>query len=220
MERKKRSIVFLWLGILFAVCFSLLILLLRTVDVAAVGPCGTSVGLSHLNQAFAGWVGYNEIFYQIAKWLGILALALVAGFAVMGLWQWIGRKSLWKVDKLLLSAGILYLVVGALYLLFELVIINYRPVLMAGETFPEASFPSSHTVLACTVLGSAFWMIAKYLKGGWRIAASIACGISLGAIVLGRTFSGVHWLTDILGGLLLSAALICWFWCLKERLEK
>lgn len=222
MEHRKKTIFALALGIAFSLLFLLLIVLLRTVDVAAIGPGGTKVGLSRLNGAFRNWLGYGEGFnnalYQIAKWFGLLALALVAGLALMGIWQWVRRKSIWKVDKLLLATGVLYLVVGALYLFFELVVVNCRPVLMAGETLPEASFPSSHTVLACTVFGSAFWLIAKYLRGVWRILSSIACGTFLAAIVLGRAFSGVHWLTDILGGLFLSAALLCWFWFANLRL--
>lgn len=219
-NKKKQPLLAACLAGCFTLLFLLLIVLLRTVDVSPIGPAGTNVGFSHLNGAFRDWIGYRDGFYQLAKWLGLLALATVAFFALMGLWQWIRRKSLWKVDKLLLAAGVLYLIVGALYLFFELVVINCRPILMDGKALPEASFPSSHTVLACTVFGSAFWLVAKYLRGVWKVLAAIACGGMLAAIVIGRTFSGAHWLTDILGGLLLSAALLCWFWFATCKLKE
>ena len=216
---KKQWAIPLSCGIVFSLLFVLLIVLLRTFDVAAIGPCGTSVGFSHLNGAFREWVGYNGTLYQIAKWLGILALALAAGVACLTLWQWITRKSLWKADKLLLALDILYAVTALFYLLFELVIINYRPVLTGGD-FPEASFPSSHTLLAVVVFGSSFWLIATYLRRRWlKIAAWCTSGVLLAGTVLGRLFSGVHWLTDILGGLLLGAALICFFVAAKNKLE-
>ncbi len=206
-------------GVVFSLLFLLLIVLLKTVDVSAIGPCGTSVGFSQINGAFRDWVGYNAMLYKITKWLGVLALALAAATAVWSLVQLIRRKSLWKVDKLLLLLDCLYAVTGAFYLLFELAVVNCRPMLTAGESFPEASFPSSHTLLACVIFGSAFWMIAKYLRGWLKIAAWCASGVLLAALVLGRLFSGVHWLTDILGGLFLGAALLGWFAFLKNRME-
>ncbi|MBE6529820.1 MAG: phosphatase PAP2 family protein [Ruminococcaceae bacterium] len=220
MENKnKQPLLAVCLASVFTLLFVLLIVLLRTVDVAAIGPAGTSVGFSHLNGSFRDWIGYHDEFYQVAQWLGYLAFAVVAGFAFMGLWQWIRRKSLWKVDRLLLAVGVLYLIVGALYLFFELVVINCRPILTDGKPFPEASFPSTHTMLACTVFGSAFWFVARYLHGVWKVLAAIACAGLLVSIVAGRTFSGAHWLTDILGGLLLSAALLCWFWFANCKLK-
>ena len=220
MDRKKCSFLLpLLMGAGFFLLFLLLILLLRTVDVAAIGPAETSVGLAHLNGAFRDWVGFCSTWYQISKWLGLLAVAVVAGAALLGLWQWIRRKKIGKVDRLLFALGALYLAVGACYLLFGLVVVNCRPVLLPDELVPEASFPSSHTLLACTVFGSAFWLIAKYLRSGWKIAAWCACGALLAATVLSRLLSGVHWLTDILGGLLLSAALLCFFVVLKNKAE-
>ena len=220
MDQKKFPALPLALGVLFTLCFLLLIVLVRTVDVAAIGPAGTSIGLSHLNGAYRDWAGFRSTWYQISKWLGVLGFVVVAGFALLGLWQWIRRRSLWKVDKLLFALAFLYLAVAALYFLFELVVVNYRPVLMPGDLAPEASFPSSHTLLACTIFGSAFWVIAAYLRRrALKIAAWIVCGALLVGTVGGRLLSGVHWLTDILGGILLSAALISFFLVLKNRLE-
>ncbi len=222
MEHKnKRPVLPFALGAAFSALFLLLIVLVRVADVAAIGPGATKIGLSHINNSFHLWIGFHDPLYQTAKWLGILAIAVAAGIAFLTLWQWIRRKSLWKVDKLLLTLDFLYAVTVAFYLFFELVVVNYRPVLLASEVAPAASFPSSHTLLACSVFGSAFWPIAKYLKQrALKIAAWCASGALLAGTVLCRLFSGVHWLTDILGGLLLGAALICWFWFATIQLNE
>ena len=184
----------------------------RVMDVAAIGPEGTQVGFSHLNAAFHNALGVHMAFYKLTQALGFAALALVGLFALMGLLQLVQRKSLWKVDRELLALGCLYVVVFALYIIFEKAIVNYRPIIMPGEIAPEASFPSSHTMLACTVLGSAAILLKKYVKDEklLRLLRTL-CVIVLAVIVCGRLYSGVHWLTDIIGGVLYGSALLFLF---------
>ena len=137
----------------------LLIILLRFVDVREIGPKGTSIGLSHLNQFFFNLTGVNMVWYDITDWLGLTAVATALIFAVIGLVQLIKRKSFIKVDKEILALGGLYLFVIGIYLLFENMIVNYRPVIMPGSDFPGASFPSSHTMIVCIIMGSAVMVI-------------------------------------------------------------
>ena len=142
----------------------LLIMLLRLVDVREIGPKGTSIGLSHLNQFFFDLIGVNMGWYDITDWLGLTAVATALIFAVIGLVQLIKRRSFIKVDKEILALGGLYLFVIGIYLLFENMIVNYRPVIMPGSDFPGASFPSSHTMIVCIIMGSAVMVIKKYIK--------------------------------------------------------
>jgi len=194
----------------------------KTVDVAAVGAAGTSIGLSHLNAGFAALTGVNIIWYKITTILGIF-LVLIAGlFALIGFLQLVQRKNLLKVDFEILSLGGLYVVVIALYALFEKVVINYRPILMDGKTEPEASFPSSHTMLVCVVMGSAIMLIDRYIRDEKvaKIIKSI-CSVVIFVTVIGRLICGVHWFTDILGGVLLSATLLMLYYnvlTLKRKL--
>ena len=199
-------------GAALAILAALFTLLVRVMDVAAIGPAGTQVGFSHLNAAVHDALGVHMALYKLTQVLGYAVLLLVAAFALVGLLQLIQRKSLWKVDRENLTLGCLYVVVFALYILFEKAIINYRPVIMPGELAPEASFPSSHTMLACTVLGSAALLLKKYVKRKELVKPlQTLCVVVMAVIVCGRLFSGVHWLTDIIGGVLYSAALLFLF---------
>lgn len=199
-------------GAALAVVALLFTAAVRVVDAAAVGPEGTVVGFSHLNLAVHEALGVHMAWYKITQALGAGALLLAFVFALTGALQLIRRRSLWKVDREILALGCLYAAVFALYALFEVVIINYRPILLPGDAFPEASFPSSHTMLACVVLGSAIPTLNKYVRSERpRKALQILCGAALVVIVCGRLYSGAHWFTDIVGGLLYGSALTLLF---------
>lgn len=201
-----------------AICAAVLILLLRTVDVAPIGPEGTGIGLSRLNQAVFSLFGVHMLWYHITDWLGVAAILTAFLFAVMGLVQLIRRRSLIKVDREILVLGGLYIVVIGLYLLFETAVVNWRPVLMPGCEHPEASFPSSHTMITLVIMGSAMMLLPKYVKGSTpRRILRAACVLIIGITVIGRLISGVHWLTDILGGILISTALLALYSALTQE---
>ena len=187
----------------------ILIALVRLVDVAPIGADGTSIGLSHLNQFVFDLFGVNMLWYNITDWLGVAAVLTGFVFAVTGLVQLIKRRSLLKVDREILSLGGLYIVVIGLYLFFENVIINYRPIIMPDNTSSEASFPSSHTMLVCVIMGSAAMLINRYIRNKPlnRILRAV-CYVIIGVTVVGRLIAGVHWFTDILGGILISVTLL------------
>ena len=205
---------FLILGISGAL-FALLIVLLRCVDVEPVGAAGTSVGLSHMNRFVFELTGVNMVWYNITDWLGLAAIFAAFLFAATGLVQLIKRRSILKVDKEILALGGLYILVIGIYVLFENVIVNYRPIIMPGCSNPEASFPSSHTMLVCVIMGSTIIIIGKYIKK--KSLCMVIRGICTAVIavtVVGRLISGVHWFTDILGGLLISTFLLALYFAL------
>lgn len=204
-----------------ALLFALLIILLRFVDVAPVGPGGTTIGLSHINSYFFTLFGVNMTLYYITDYAGIAAIAVAAAFALLGLARLIKRKSLAKVDRELLWLGGLYAVVIGLYALFEVAVVNYRPILMPDSSTPEASFPSSHTMLVIVVMGSAMMMCGNYVKNKTlRSVLQGICEIILLGTVVGRLLSGVHWFTDILGGILVSASLLTLYSGITAKYKK
>lgn len=197
----------LWSGLGFLAAFALWTVLVRFIDVQTIGPNGSSVGFAVLNKAVHETIGVHWGLYTVTDWLGLIPIVFVLGFAVLGLVQLIRRRSLFKVDRSILVLGGFYIVVMSMYLLFEEVAINYRPVLIDGNL--EASYPSSTTMLALCVLPTAMMQLKSRIR---HIAVRSAVLVTLGALtafmVVGRLLSGVHWLTDIIGGVLLSVGLV------------
>ena len=195
--------------VLFAV-FILYTVVVKFVDVSAIGPMGSTVGLSGINGAFAETFGYNEAFYQISKYLGYAVLGVAACFAFLGLFQLVTRKSIKEVDPAIMILGGFYLIVIGFYVLFEAIVINYRPVIL--DEGLEASYPSSHTMLAICVAVSGLIMLKRYIKNRTVLTAVRCFLIAVtAAVVVFRLFSGVHWFSDILGSVILSASLCAGF---------
>ena len=205
MEKKNKKR--LVLGASLVVAFVLWTILACFVDVRAIGPEGSSVGFAALNGFVHELTGVNWFLYTITDWLGIVPIAVALGFAILGLVQLIKRKSLWKVDHRILALGVFYIVVMAAYIFFEVVVINYRPTLIDG--YLEASYPSSTTMLVMCVMPTAAMQLNVRIKNTvLRRCAVITIVAFTAFMVIGRLVSGVHWITDIIGGALLSAGLV------------
>lgn len=204
---KKKQILRLCLAAGFLVAFLTWTWLLGFVDVMAIGPRGSAVGFATLNGFVHNALGVNMTLYHITDWLGLVPIAVAFGFAVFGLIQWIKRKSLLKVDRDILILGGFYLLVMAVYVIFEFVVINRRPVLIEG--YLEVSYPSSTTMLVTTVMPAALIELRSRIKSRviLRTASAIIVVFTV-FMVVGRLLSGVHWASDIIGGLLISASLI------------
>lgn len=203
LKQKKNfiiSAVFLLLFILWTVAVSV-------IGVKQIGPLGSSVGFATMNGFVHDFTGVNFTLYNITDWLGLVPFAVCFGFGVLGLMQLIKRKSILKVDFDILALGVFYIVVIAVYLFFEGVIINYRPVLINGVL--EVSYPSSTTMLTLCVMPTAIMQFKKRIKS--KTARKIIIIIAVcftGFMVVGRILSGVHWISDIIGGALLSTGLV------------
>ena len=186
-----------------------------------IGPEETSIGLATINGMIHETTGVQMIWYEITSYLGILSILVGLYFACIGFVQLIRRRSLLKVDAEILSLGCLYVILAVLYILFELLVINERPIIMPGDEHVEASFPSSHTLLSFVIFGSAMIVIGKYVRNRSLCnLIQVLFGIMILIAVFGRLLSGVHWFTDILGSLFLSAALLLLFTGLLDLAEK
>ncbi|MBE6976641.1 MAG: phosphatase PAP2 family protein [Ruminococcaceae bacterium] len=202
-ENKKN----LWISIGFLAAFVLWTVMVKIVDVRPIGPEDSQVGFAAVNGFFHNLTGVHFTIYDITDLVGLLPFGLVGVFGLLGLTQWIRRKSLLKVDRSILVLGGFYAVVLAAFVFFEVVVINYRPVLIEGEL--EASYPSSHTMLAMCVIPTAIMQFNGRIQNALlrRSLAVLLTAVML-LLVIGRLVSGVHWLTDIIGGGLLSTGLV------------
>ena len=203
MNKKKRNFFISTILILLAVVFTILV---KVVDVKQVGVNGTSIGFATVNQFVFESIGVNMIWYHITDWLGLVPIFMAMAYALIGLIQLIKRKSFFKVDKEIIILGLFYIVVISLYIFFEKVIVNYRPILMNG--FLEASYPSSHTLMTISLCGSSIILNKKLLNNKITRVIDVLSLVIILITVIGRLISGVHWFTDIIGGIFISIALL------------
>lgn len=201
--KAKRTLL---ISIFFLLAFAVWTVLIQTVDVKAVGVNSTDIGFAFINTRFHSLTGVNFMLYNITDWLGLVPLAVCIAFGILGFIQLIKRKSLFKVDADIIILGVYYVTVILCYLVFEMIPINYRPVLING--FAEASYPSSTTLLVLSVMPTLVFQIKHRMKNIklQRIVTVITLFFCI-FMVVGRLVSGVHWLTDIMGSVLLSAGL-------------
>jgi undecaprenyl-diphosphatase len=177
------------------------------IDVQPIGPENSRVGFAALNQFVHQLTGVHMGLYMLTDWLSLIPLGFVAGFGFLGLFQWIQRKSLLQVDRSILVLGGFYLLTGAVFLFFEKFVVNYRPVLMEGIL--EASYPSSTTMLVlCVMLTAAMQLKRRIRNSNLQHLTVSAITVFTALMVIGRLVSGVHWFTDIIGGILLSMGLV------------
>lgn len=196
------------LGTVFVVLFIVFTLLVSKVDVQPIGRQGSDVGFASLNQDVNELFGQHTTMYDITEKLGYLAFAIIACFGILGIYQLISRRSLLKVDRDIIVLGGFYVVVLALYVAFNKIVINYRPVFQ-GEQELEASYPSSHTMMMVCVVATAVIQILRRIKNKNLKFILCALCILLGlAVIIGRMICGVHWFTDIIGSIIISTGLV------------
>ena len=213
-EKKKIQNNFIVAAGLLAL-FILYTVAIMFVDVQPIGPQGSSVGFAEVNQYFHTLFGVNMLLYSITDWLSIAVLFIMFGFAMVGLVQLIKRKSLFRVDSSILVLGGFYVLVFLAYLFFEFFVVNYRPVLIEGVL--EASYPSSTTMLMMCIMPTAIMQFHHLISSKrLRNIVNAFCGIYASFMVIGRVLSGVHWFTDIVGGILLSGTLVMLYYSTNQ----
>lgn len=214
---KKSNSKFIASAVLFLM-FLTLTAALCFIDVKAIGPNGSNVGLAGVNGFFKDLFGTSTLWYDITEIFGYVALASAGVFAIIGAYQLVTRKSLKKVDLDIYALAGLYVLVMAAYVFFEIFVINCRPILTEGEL--EASFPSSHTMIVLCFIGGAIHQIRRRVKSRpIRTALEITCVAVIFMTVLGRMICGVHWFTDIIGGVLLSLAIVFLYTAVVDLLD-
>ena len=216
---KKRNIITSITLLILSIVFTLLV---KNIDVKAIGPNESLVGFADINKLFHNLIGSNMAIYKITEIIGLIPLLIAFIYVIIGIKQLITRKSLLKVDKEIYLLGLFYILVLGVYIFFEKVVINYRPVLI--DNILEPSYPSSHTLMSICICISSIMINKKLFRNNLADIENIISIIVMVLIIVGRIISGVHWFTDILGGIIISSTLVVLFYTIlssiKPRIEK
>lgn len=190
-------------GLALLLAFVIWTVLIQKIDVKPEGIGGTDIGFSAINEWFHKLTGVHMGIYTITDWLGLIAIFVCMGFGILGLYQWLKRRKILKVDFDIRVLGVYYIVVIFEYLIFEMIPINYRPIYIDGRM--EASYPSSTTLLVLSVMPTLVFELRRRMKKGLLKEVLIFLTVVFSLfMVIGRTIAGVHWMTDIVGAILLS----------------
>ena len=214
MTRVKRNFFISFILIILAITFTFLV---KIIDVKQIGVNETSIGFSSLNQLIFNSIGINMIWYHITEWLGIIPIILSITYTLIGFIQLVKRKNILKIDKEIIILGIFYIIIIFIYILFEKYIINYRPILI--DNILEASYPSSHTLMTICICGSSIIINKKIFNNKITKIINIVSIIVILLTVIGRLISGVHWFTDIIGGILISISLLMTLYSVIETIK-
>lgn len=213
--KMKRTTLLFTVSAALMLLFVLFTAAIANFDVRAIGPLQTSVGFASANEFFRDIIGVNDGWYKLSEALGFFTIAVMLLFAAIGGIQLVTRKSLKAVDSEILALGVFYVIVIIFYLLFDALAVNYRPILIDGQI--EASYPSSHSMLAVCVMLTALLPLKKRLPEKAMPAVKVICIAVAVLTVIGRLLSGVHWFTDIIGGVILSCSLSVLCYALAEK---
>lgn len=201
--KKKKEIL---LGLILITSFIIWTVLIQTVDVQSVGQEGTDIGFARFNSWFHKLTGVHLTLYIITDWLGLVPVLVCMIFAGVGLVQLVKRRILFKVDYDIIFLGIYYVVVIFAYFIFEMIPINYRPILIDGRM--EASYPSSTTLLVLSVMPTLVLQVnRRVISNGIKRIVKMFANVFTIFMVVGRLICGVHWFTDIVGAVIISSGL-------------
>lgn len=223
---KKEYSKYLFYSLIVFVVFIIYTICVKFVDVKAIGPNdpnvvldpnSINVGFATINKFVHDLFGVHFGLYNATDIGSIIPIGLAILYAVIGAVQLIKYKDIKKVDKNIIALGVFYIATVIVYLFFEFVVINHRPVLIDGVL--EASYPSSTTMLSLTFMITSIDQSNKYIKNDTAKKVVMWLSIAYSAfLVIGRIISGVHWFTDILGAVIVSTALILFYFGLKSYL--
>ena len=203
MKDNRKRVLF---GIMLLAAFVLWTILIQHIDVQRVGPHETDIGFATFNTWFHRMTGVHMLIYTITDWLGLVPILICMCFGLLGFVQLVKRRSLLRVDPDILLLGAYYVLVILGYLLFEMIPINYRPILIEGNL--EASYPSSTTLLVLSVMPTLKYQVDRRMANPMiQKVITISVIVFSAFMVIGRLVSGVHWATDIIGSVFLSSGL-------------
>ena len=204
-----KKITYLLPAIITSVLFTIWTILVKVVDVQFISGIGF-LGFYDLNTSVNDFVKTlnSGLFDKVTDIMFYLSFATVIPFAVIGVVQLIKTKSLKKVDAVIYYMLGAYVLIAVGYAIFEVFKVNYSPLSTTDNI--KASYPSSHVFIFVTLLFVGLTGLLHFVKMN-KVLKFVYLGavsaLSI-AMALTRLFSGNHYLTDVIGAVLLASAII------------
>ena len=215
---KKKYIFSFSITAFLLVAFIIFTVIVATVDRASIGPNDTIVGLSTLNSKVFNSLGTSKVWSRMTDALAIFAICVAGIFAVYGLTQWIKVKKIKNLDYKIWLLGLFYILVAIVYVIFQLIVINYRPTMF--DEVPEVSYPSTHTMVVISIMGTSMVILPHIIKNKPILySLDTLAMLVMYFMAMGRLLAGVHWLTDILGGIILGSFMIMLYYSVVQYIE-
>ena len=124
------------------------------------------------------------------------------------------------MDRIIFVLLGLYVLSVIAYLIFEIVKVNYSP-LSTSEKL-KTSYPSTHVFIFFTFAISGVIALFNFIKdkGPLKIALLVIASLLAVLMVVFRLMSGHHYLTDVVGSILLATTLVTLFTSALEVFDK
>lgn len=187
-------------AILLAVPFSYLLL-----QVLGSGPV-TEIDQG-VAEAIYGWIHDSRWLVVLSMVLSFLGIPPIFYVMIGAAAYWFYRQGYWRVSLFMVATP---LISGAISTVVKIVVDRPRPEF--DEPLAEAfgkSFPSGHAMTSTVGYGTLLLAFLPLIPPKWKpkaIAAYVCLVLLISASRLGL---GVHYLSDVVGGIVLGAAWLC-----------
>lgn len=167
-------------------------------------------GLALSDPSVHGWViahrvGWLDAVMKTVTWVGsnaILVPALVVGCVLLRRL----RGSWWPAVQI----AVIYAAAVLGHALVGEAVQRARP--PAADRLAAASgwsYPSGHATQITAFCGALLFVVVPVASRRLRVAATASAVVVVCLVGASRVYLGVHWLTDVLGGFMLSTTLVC-----------
>ena len=146
------------------------------------------------------------------------SFAVLGVFVILGLYQWISRKSLKKVDRKILAMIPPLILMAITYVVFDkFIVLATRP-----NGSGEPSFPSTHAMVVATIYFMVIVALPKYLKNKTLCTfLDLVMSALITLVAYGRIASNMHSTTDVIAGVAFGAVFaVIYYFISKKRKKK
>ena len=145
------------------------------------------------------------------------SFAVLGVFVILGLYQWISRKSLKKVDRKILAMIPPLILMAITYVVFDkIIVLATRP-----NGSGEPSFPSTHAMVVATIYFMVIVALPKYLKNKTLCTfLDLVMSALITLVAYGRIASNMHSTTDVIAGVAFGAVFAVIYYFISKKPKK